>query len=57
VIVGIKPAKISELIPNKTYLMYSRLHTGADYLKPYLKTILDKKICVIDYERIRNDKD
>ena len=28
VILGIKPQKIPDLIPDKTYLMYTRVHTG-----------------------------
>ncbi len=28
-ICGIKPAKIDTLIPHKTYMMYTRVHTGA----------------------------
>ena len=37
--------------------MYTRVHTGAALIVPYLKTLIEKKICLIDYERIRNEKD
>jgi len=54
VIAGIKP--IQELYPNKTYLYYSRLASGATHLKPYLESVLSQKVSVIDYERIRDDE-
>lgn len=57
VISGIKPCKIDSLIPNKTYMMYSRVYTGADITIPYLKALIDKKITLIDFEKIRNDRD
>jgi hypothetical protein len=37
--------------------MYSRVHTGAELIIPYLKALLDKKITLVDYEKIRNEKD
>jgi hypothetical protein len=52
VIAGIKPIK--KLEPNKTYIMYTRLATGAESLRPYLREIIEKRICIIDYERIRD---
>jgi len=36
--------------------MYSRVHTGAEIILPYLRTLLEKKITLIDMEMIRNDK-
>ena len=55
VIAGIKPVKIDQLRPGRTYVMYSRLSSGSEALRPYLKALLDKKICLIDYERIRDE--
>ena len=37
--------------------MYSRVHTGSDSIQPYLQALLDKKINLIDYEKIRDEKD
>lgn len=37
--------------------MYSRVHTGSETIVPYLNTLIQKKICLIDYERIKDDKD
>jgi hypothetical protein len=34
--------------------MYTRVHTGSETIKPYLKSLLDNKICLLDYERIRD---
>jgi hypothetical protein len=33
------------------------VHTGSETIVEYLKTLIDKKICLIDYEMIRDDKD
>ena len=41
VIAGIKPAKIDTLMSNKTYIMYTRVHTGADLILPYLKKLIE----------------
>lgn len=38
-------------------MMYTRVHTGAALIVPYLKALIDKKITLIDYEKIRDDKD
>lgn len=37
--------------------MYSRVASGAAVIVPYLKKVLENKITIIDYERIRDDKD
>jgi hypothetical protein len=56
-IIGIKPVKITDLLPNKTYIMYSRVHTGSDTIISYLKSLLERKITLVDYEKIRDEKD
>jgi alpha-aminoadipic semialdehyde synthase len=57
VIAGIKPIKIEKVIPQKTYMMYTRLATGNVTLSGYLKGLLEKRVTLIDYERIRDEKD
>ena len=58
VIAGIKPAKIDTLMSNKTYIMYTRVHTGADLILPYLRKLIESKITLVDMEKIRSvDKD
>jgi hypothetical protein len=37
--------------------MYSRVHTGSESIVGYLKSLLEKKICLLDYEKIRDEKD
>eukprot|EP00347_Sterkiella_histriomuscorum_P023388 403334824 len=56
VICGIKPAKRETLISGKTYMMYTRVHTGAKLIAPYFKDLIEKKITLIDYEKIRGEK-
>ncbi len=55
VIAGIKPIK--EMMAGKTYMMYSRLASGAKSLEEYARQVHEKKISVIDYERIRDKED
>ncbi|CDW88348.1 26s protease regulatory subunit 6b homolog [Stylonychia lemnae] len=57
VIAGIKPAKLDSLLANKVYMMYTRVHTGAPGIVPYLKKLLEQKVTLVDYEKIRNEKD
>lgn len=55
VVAGIKPIK--DILEGKTYMMYSRLASGAESLKEYAKLIQAKRVSVIDYERIRDEND
>ncbi|CAG8650331.1 29939_t:CDS:10, partial [Racocetra persica] len=50
VILGIKEVPTNQLIPNKTYMIFSHTHKGQLYNMPMLQDILDKKIRLIDYE-------
>ncbi|KAJ3373400.1 hypothetical protein GGF31_000833 [Allomyces arbusculus] len=56
VIVGIKEVELTGLIPNKSYLYFSHTHKGQPYNMGMLKDVLDKKIRLMDYELITNDK-
>ncbi|KAJ1968519.1 hypothetical protein H4R35_006405 [Dimargaris xerosporica] len=55
VIFGIKEIPQHLLMPNKTYLTFAHIHKGQPYNLPTLKTILDKRIRLIDYELITDD--
>ncbi|KAJ1984674.1 hypothetical protein H4R34_000508 [Dimargaris verticillata] len=55
VIFGIKEIPQHLLLPNKTYLTFAHIHKGQPYNLPTLKTILDKRIRLIDYELITDD--
>lgn len=37
-------------------MMYSRLASGAESLRPYLREVVDKKVTMIDYELIRDSQ-
>jgi len=56
VIFGVKEVPIPDLIPNKTYFMFSHIIKAQDYNMPLLDTFLEKKVRVIDFECIREDK-
>ncbi|RKO88157.1 Saccharopine dehydrogenase-domain-containing protein [Blyttiomyces helicus] len=55
VIIGVKEVPISSLIADKTYLFFSHTHKGQTYNMPLLKSILDKRVRLIDYELLKND--
>jgi saccharopine dehydrogenase (NAD+, L-lysine forming) len=54
ILMGVKEAKIHDLIPNKKYLFFSHTIKKQPYNRDLLKAILDKKIQLIDYEVIKN---
>lgn len=50
VLMGVKEVNIEELIDNKTYFFFSHTIKKQEYNKNLLKSILEKKIRLIDYE-------
>ncbi|KAI1311045.1 hypothetical protein EDD11_003552 [Mortierella claussenii] len=56
VILGIKEVPVKDLIPGKTYVYFSHTHKGQKYNMPMLQDVLDKKIRLIDYELMSNEK-
>ncbi|MFK8039543.1 MAG: NAD(P)-dependent oxidoreductase [Crocinitomicaceae bacterium] len=54
ILMGVKEVNKSDLIPNKTYLFFSHTFKMQPYNRDLLKTILDKKIRLIDYEVLTN---
>lgn len=56
VIFGIKEVPLDWLIPNKTYFFFSHTIKKQLHNRPLLKHILDKKIRLIDYECLTNQK-
>ena len=50
ILFGIKEVNKEDLIPNKTYLFFSHTKKKQPYNQQLFKTILDKKITLIDYE-------
>ncbi len=52
VILGIKEVPIPLLMPGMTYMFFSHTIKGQSYNMPLLKAVLEKKITLIDYEKI-----
>ena len=52
ILVGIKPPKTEELYTNKIYTIFSHTIKGQNENKPLLKECINKKITLIDYEKI-----
>ncbi len=56
VLLGVKEVPVEELIPGKTFLFFSHTVKKQEYNKELLKTILEKKITLIDYELIKDEE-
>ena len=55
ILMGIKEVPVDELLPGKTYLFFSHTKKKQPHNQQLLKTILDKKITLIDYECLEHD--
>lgn len=56
VIFGVKQVPIEALIPEKTFCFFSHTIKAQETNMPLLDSILDKKIRLIDYERIIDER-
>ncbi len=56
IMIGVKEVKLPELIPNKTYIFFSHTAKKQAYNRKLLKEIVDKKIQLIDYEYLTDQK-
>ena len=56
IIMGVKEVPIDMLIPHKTYLFFSHTFKEQPYNRDLLRAILDKKIRLIDYEVLTDDR-
>ncbi len=56
ILIGVKEVKIDAFIENKTYMFFSHVAKFQSYNKPLLKAVIDKKITLIDYEYLTNEK-
>lgn len=54
VLLGVKEVPVEMLIPNKTYLFFSHTYKKQEYNRELLKSILEKKIRLIDYEMLKD---
>lgn len=57
VIFGVKEVPIENLIPSKTYFFFSHTIKAQEYNMPLLDAMLEKKIRLVDFECIREDKE
>ena len=57
VLVGVKEVKIEKLIAGKKYMFFSHVAKKQSYNRPLLQAVLEKKITLIDYEYLVNEKD
>jgi hypothetical protein len=55
-LMGIKEVSVDLLIPNKTYCIFSHTMKGQPHNRKLLQTILEKKITLIDYEVLTNER-
>ncbi len=55
IIFGVKEVPQSQLLPGKTYFFFSHTIKKQAYNKPLLKTILEKKIRMVDYETLTDE--
>ena len=56
VIFGVKEVPIENLLPHKTYFFFSHTIKAQEYNMPLLDALLEKKIRLVDFECIREDK-
>jgi saccharopine dehydrogenase (NAD+, L-lysine forming) len=55
ILLGIKEVPVQDLIANKTYLFFSHTKKKQPYNQRLFRSILDKKITLIDYECLEHD--
>lgn len=55
-LIGVKEVPIKQLIPNKNYIFFSHTHKKQVYNRPLLQAVIDKKVRLIDYELLTNEK-
>ncbi len=56
ILLGVKEVPIDKLIPGKTYFFFSHTIKEQEYNRDLLRSILEKKIRLIDYEVLTDDK-
>ncbi|HTE29111.1 MAG TPA: NAD(P)-dependent oxidoreductase [Chryseolinea sp.] len=55
ILLGIKEVPVSQLIPGKTYLLFSHTKKKQPHNQPLLRAILDQHIQLIDYECLEHE--
>ena len=54
IILEIKPISTNDVIPNSTYMFYSRIANNLEATKPLRQALIENKCTFIDYEVIRD---
>ncbi|KAJ1563808.1 hypothetical protein HK405_000693, partial [Cladochytrium tenue] len=54
IILGVKEVPADLLLPDKTYLFFSHTYKGQPYNMSLLRSVLDKRVRLIDYELMRS---
>ncbi len=55
ILMGIKEVPVDQLIPGKTYFMFSHTRKEQPYNQKLMRALLDKKITLIDYECLTHE--
>lgn len=55
VLMGIKEVPVSMLVPGKTYFFFSHTKKMQPYNQQLFKSVLEKKITLVDYENLEHD--
>lgn len=55
IILGVKEVPMDKLVPNKTHFFFSHTIKKQDYNRELLRSILEKKIRLIDWETLTNE--
>ncbi len=56
ILLGVKEVPIDQLIPSKHYFFFSHTIKEQPYNKKLLQAVLENKICLTDYETLRNPR-
>lgn len=56
ILMGVKEVNVSDLIPGKKFLFFSHTIKKQEHNRKLLKSILDQKIQLIDYEVLKNEE-
>ena len=56
VILAVKEVPVELLLPDRAYLFFAHVVKGQSYNMPLLQALLDKKITLIDYEKIEDEQ-
>ncbi len=56
IIFGVKEVPVEDLLPGRPHVFFSHTIKGQSYNMPLLQAVLDKKVTLIDYEKVTDDQ-